>query len=429
MLSFGAVIAIFFVLLLARIPIGFVLLLSSAIYIFFSAAAGTVPIEVIPQRMIGSTASFVFTAIPAFILIGEVMNVSGMSTRLVDLAKALVGHTKGGVGMVSLVSSAGVSLFSGSPVANAAGTGAVTIPAMIRSGYSRAQASAIEASSSSLGAVIPPSIAMVVWGGMTGVSIGGLFMAGFVPAAIFILGFIFVLRWQAARSGVPRSPRATLREVSGALLRALPSIVVPISIIGTILAGLATPTEAASIGAVVTVVLACGFYGSNWRDVVEMLVRAGKTTASVMFVIACSSVFAWMLTREQAPTRIAEGLLSGVGDGALLLLLMILLFVLLGLFMESLAAMALTAGVVMAVGTSAGIDPLHLSLIAVLALSLGVITPPVGVVLFVTSKIAKTSIERTSIAVLPYVLVYIIGMTLLALLPDVALFLPRLLLG
>jgi C4-dicarboxylate transporter DctM subunit len=159
-----------------------------------------------------------------------------------------------------------------------------------------------------------------------------------------------------------------------------------------------------------------------------MLVRAGKTTASVMFVIACSGVFAWMLTREQVPTRIAEGLLGGVGDGVLLLLLMIALFVVLGLFMESLAAMALTSGVVMAVGTAAGIEPLHLSLIAVLALSLGVITPPVGVVLFVTSKIAKTSIERTSVSVLPYVLVYIIGMILLALLPDVALFLPRLLL-
>jgi len=419
-------IAAFVILLLLRVPIAFALGLSSLGYMYWFMPA-SVSLTVIPQVMTSKPSSFPLLAIPFFILVGELMNASGISQRLVDLAKASVGHFVGGMGQVSLVASAMMSTFSGSAVANSVGTGAITIPAMKKQRYPAATAAAIESSASSLGTVIPPSISMVVYGSLTGVSIGGLFIAGFVPGALMVLGLGLAIRWVAKRHRIPVDDRQPVKVILSALVRALGPISIPVVIIGGILIGIMTPTEAGAIGVMITLVLAGFVYrGLTWRTLYRVMLRTAVTTGVILSVIATASILAYIMIYERIPSTIAAAVLEGLDQQWIIMLVMVLILLILGSFMETNAAIAIIAPVAVGIAAGAGIDPLFMGLMVVIALALGVTTPPVGVCMFVTAKIARTTIEKVSVAALPFVGVLILITAILALLPDVVLWLPRL---
>lgn len=417
----------FVVLLLLRVPIAVSLGLSSLGYVFWFMPP-TVPMTIIPQIMSSRPSSFPLLAIPFFILVGELMNASGISQRLVDLAKATVGHFVGGMGMVSVVASALMSSFSGSAVANAVGTGAITIPAMRRQGYPARVAAAIESSASSLGTVVPPSISMVVYGSLTGVSIGGLFVAGYLPGILMVLGLGGVIRWLAVRHRVPVVERPPVRQVLVTFVRAIGPMSVPVVIIGGILIGVMTPTEAGAVGVMVTLVLALVVYRSlRVRQLYRVLVRTALTTGVILLVIATASILGYIMTYERIPSTIATAVLDGLEAQWAIMLMLVVILVILGSFMETNAAIAIIAPVAVGIADGAGIDPLFMGLIVVVSLAIGVATPPVGVCLFVTAKIANTTIEKVSLAALPFISVLILVTAVLALLPSAVLWLPRLL--
>jgi C4-dicarboxylate transporter DctM subunit len=416
----------FVALLAIGMPIAHAIGLTAIGYfvIFHDGGSG---LETLPQTMSTATASFSLAAIPFFVFVGELMGQTGIADRMVWLARTLIGHLRGGLAMVSLVASLMVAAFSGSSVANAVSTGTVTIPAMEKAGYPRQFAAAVEASSSSLGSVVPPSVAMIAYCSITGVSVNALFVAGYVPAVLYALGFLVVISLLARKGRFGRDERSSLRDRLRALGNAIGPLLIPVIVMGGILSGIMTATEAGAIAGAYTLVLALCYRTLTWRRLFDVLVRTAKTTGVVMIVVAVAAALGWILSFERVPTALAEATLGTVTDPTVILVLVVIVLVLLGTFMETLSALAITAPVLMGIGAGAGIDPLLLGLLAVLSLSIGMITPPVGVVLFVTTRIAGTTIEKTSVALLPFLAVLIGGTLLLALFPELGLWLPNLL--
>ncbi|HEY8369081.1 MAG TPA: TRAP transporter large permease [Thermodesulfobacteriota bacterium] len=416
----------FGVFLAARAQIAFALGLASLVYLFLFMP--TVSPETIPQQMYAGADSFALTAIPFFVLVGELMNTGGISRRLVTFSHTLVGHLAGGMGVVELLASMIFASFSGSAVANAAGTGAITIPAMKRSGYPSGMAAAIESSSSSLGAIIPPSIPMVVYGSIAGVSVGALFVGGYVPGIVMGLGLAVVIGIVARRRGLPVGRRATAREVLAAARDAGPALLTPVLIMGGILGGIMTPTEAGAVGAVYAFLVARFVHREiSLRDLPRVLLATACTTGVVMLVMTIATLFGWILAFEQVPTRMAEALLGGIRNPAVLTVGVVLFLLAVGTFIETIPALIILTPVLAPMAQAAGIDPVFFGVIVCIALTLGVVTPPVGVVLFVTSSIAKATLEETSRAIVPFLAVLIGGTLAFALMPQAVTWLPRLL--
>lgn len=415
----------FFLLLAGRVPIAFALGLASLVYMHFFMPG--ISLTVIAQQMFAGADSFTLTAIPFFVLAGELMNAGGIARRLVQFAKSMVGHFTGGIAMVALVSSTIFSSFSGSAVANAVGTGTVTIPAMKRTGYPKGLAAAVESSSSSLGAVIAPSIPLVLYGALAGVSIGGLFVGGYVPGILFAIALAFIIRWQARRLRIPVEKRASRGEIWTSLKESALALLTPIIIMGGILGGIMTPTEAGAVGALYALFVAVVVYRElSLKDLPRVLVNSAVTTGVVMLVMTIAAVFSWIMAYEMIPTTIAQSLLATLQEPWLLMMVLVVLMFIVGTFIDTLSAITILTPVLVPIGAAAGIDPLFMGLIITVALSFGVLTPPVGTVLFVTSAIAGTTIEDTSKAILPFVVVLFVGTLALALMPKVVLWLPRL---
>ncbi len=423
MLVFFAVFGLF---LAARAQIAFALGLASLAYLLLFMP--TVSLETIPQQMYAGADSFSLTAIPFFVLVGELMNTGGISRRLVAFSHTLVGHLAGGMGIVELLSSMIFASFSGSAVANAAGTGAITIPAMKRSGYPSGVAAAIESSSSSLGAIIPPSIPMVVYGSIAGVSVGALFVGGYVPGLVLGAGLAAVISAIARRRGFPIGRRATAREVLAAARDAAPALLTPVIIMGGILGGVMTPTEAGAVGALYAFVVARFVHREiGLRDLPRVLGATASTTGVVMLVMTVASVFSWIMAFEQVPSRVAESLLGGVHSPAALTVGVVILLLIIGTFVDTISALIILTPVLAPMAQAAGIDPVFFGVIVSITLTLGVCTPPVGVVLFVTSSIARATVEETSRAILPFLVVLIGGTLAFALVPQAITWLPKLL--
>lgn len=417
-------VAIFGVFLAGRIQIAIALGLTCLIYMLLFMPS--VALTVIPQYMYAGADSFALTAIPFFVLVGELMNSGGISRRLVDFTRTVVGHFTGGMGMVSLFASAIFSAFSGSAVANAAGTGAVTIPSMIRSGYPRGVAAAIESTASSLGAIIPPSIPMIVYGTIAGISVGSLFIAGYIPGIIFALLLGMVIRHLARKAAVPKEPKSSFRHVLESLRGAGPALLTPVIIMGGILGGVMTPTEAGAVGVVYSLIIARYVYRElSWSDLPRVLINTAVTTGVVMLVMTVASVFSWIMAFEMIPTTLAEYMMQRLQSPTVLLLSLIGLLLLLGTFMDTTSAIIILTPVIVPVATKLGVDPLLVGFIVTATLTFGVCTPPVGTVLFVTSSIARTSIEETSKASIPLVGALVAGLVLMVFFPGIVLWLPK----
>lgn len=415
--------SLFFIFLAIGVPIAFSLGLSSLAYMVIFLPG--VSLATFAQQMLGGVNKFSYTAIPFFILVGAIMEAGGISKRLVEYVRATVGHKRGGLGMIALFSSAIFASLSGSAIANVAATGCITIPLMKKNGYPKGFAGAIEAASSSLGAVIPPSLPFVVYGGLTSISIGSLFVGGYLPGVIMVLGILIMLVVKA-RNTKALDERASGSEKWRLFIQALPAMLTPLIVIGGIFLGVMTPTEAGAVGCIYAIVVSFCYKEMKLRDIVTVLKSTASTTGYIMLVMSSAALFGWVMAFENIPMRIAEAMVGVLSTPTSFMIGIVFLCLVIGMFIDTLSAIIIIGPVLVQAATMLGIDPLHFGLIFCVALTFGVLTPPVGTCLYVAAGIAETTVEDVAKHALPFAaLVY--GITLiLALLPDVTLWLPRL---
>jgi tripartite ATP-independent transporter DctM subunit len=418
----------FAILLLVGMPVAFAMGASSVLALVLSGSF--IPLEVVPQRMFVMVDSFPLMAIPFFILAGEAMERGGISLRMIRFATALVGHWRGGLAQVDVVGSMIFSGISGSSVADASAIGSIMEPAMIRKGYPRGFAAAIEAASAAIGPIIPPSIIMIIYGSITGVSIGALFLAGVVPGFLIGAGLMFVTWLYALRFGWKGEPRNSLYQVWLAFLDSFWALLAPFIIIGGIIFGVFTATEAGVVAVVYALFVALFVYREiGLRDLRGIFLRAALTTATVMIIIAAAGIFGWLLAIEQVPQH-AVGVIRGITENPIFVLFLVLALVLLvGCFVDVTAAAIMLIPVLYPLGPQFGFDPIHFALVLCMAFVIGGITPPIGILLYVTMSIARASMRESVYYLWPYLAIEIVVLIAMALLPGAVLFLPRLVLG
>ena len=418
--------AAFLVLMVMGIPIFFAMAMSSLIALLFQ---GELSLMIIPQRMFAMIDSFSLLAIPFFVLAGVFMETGGISARLVSFAGALVGHFRAGLCHVTVVSAMIFAGVSGSATADTSAIGAIVIPAMIKTGYKKGFVAALLASAGAIGPIIPPSLIMIVYGSMTGVSIAAMFLGGFIPGVIIGLGLMTVCYLWRSQTLMAREPRATLREAIRRFVDAFWALISPVIILGGIVFGVFTPTEAGVVAAVYALLVGLFIYGEiRVKDIPDMLVRGAITATIVMSIIAAAGVFGWLLASEQMPAIVAQWM-NGVTDSPALKMLLIQLFLLvLGCFVEGLAAAIILIPVLHPLALQMGLDPVHFAVVVCINIIVGGVTPPVGVLLYVSSSIAKTTLEDASRYVLPFLVVLVGVIVATAYIPSLVTFLPQLVL-
>ena len=408
------------------VPIVFCIGLASVVAILMIGPSA--PWIIIPNSMFNGMDSFPLMAIPFFVLAGDLMNRGGITLRLVEFADTLVGHIRGGLAHANIASSMLFAGITGSALADTAALGRILIPAMERAGYDRPFSAAVTAASSLIGPIIPPSVTMIIYGVTAGVSIGGLFLAGFVPGILIGLGLMLVTYVIARRRGYPvRDSRASLHAIAVSFWRALPALMMPIIILGGIFGGVMTPTESAAVAVVYAIIVGMFVLRElKVSDLFPIFLRSGMVTASIMVIVGSARIFADMLGSEQIPQQLAS-LLLAITDEPWILLLAINLFLLaVGCVLDTSAAIIILVPVLLPVVAATGIDPLTFGVIMCINLIIGLATPPLGVCLFVAADIAGITVERLVVAIWPFLLVQIGVLFLITYVPDVATFLPRL---
>lgn len=415
----------FLVLLLMGQPIAYVLGGASVAYLLVK---GTLPFTILAGKMFEGLDSFPLLAIPFFMLSGALMNEGGITQRLIRFAQLLVGAIRGGLGLVNVIASMFFAGISGSAAAEASAIGSVLIPAMKEEGYDEDYAAALTASASTMGPIIPPSIPMILYGATANVSIGALFLAGAVPGVLLGAGFM-VLAWYMARvRDYPVGRRSNLKELAVGLKDALLALTMPGIILGGILGGVFTPTEASAVAAVYAFVI--GFF--VYREIKlarlpAIIADAALGTAIVMLVIGASELFSWILAAEQVPVKMAEAMLSVSSSPWVVLLLVNVLLFVVGIWLEPAPALIILVPVLAPLAQKVGIDPVHFGAVVVINLVIGLITPPVGASLFVVCSVAKLSLERVSRAIWPFIGVAILVLLLVTYIPPLTTWLPRML--
>lgn len=415
---------IFSVLLALNVPIAFALGGASVLTLWLF---GNVPLAIIPQQILAGTDSFPMLAVPLFILSGALMDIGGISDRLVNLARALVGHFRGGLGMVVIVAEIFFSDISGSTSADTAAIGGIMIPQLVKDGYSRSRATAITAAACGMGMLVPPCITMVIYGVVGGVSIGELFAAGFIPAFLMAGALMAQIYIQARREGRPAGSRAALREIGRATKESVLALFMAVIIFGGILGGVFTPTEAAAVAVMYAMIIGMAVYRQvGLTTFVEKLVETGKISGMVLLLVGTAHSFSWILSREQVPQAIAQWML-GVGGGQIIfLLLTCLVFLPIGAILEGVPAVILLTPIMLPIAKSLGIDPVHYGTVIVACQGISVFTPPVGVSLFVACSIGRVTMTEVARPLLPYLATMVATLLVITLFPRISLFLPTL---
>ena len=412
------------VLLLIGVPVFVAIGGAAAIYI----VANGIPPLIVAQQMVSGIDSFPLLAVPFFILAGNLMNAAAITDRLFAFARCLVGHLRGGLGHVNILASVIFSGMSGAAVADAGGLGTVELKAMKAQGYDTPFAVGVTAASSTMGPIIPPSLAMVVYGVTASASIGQLFVAGIVPGLLMALSLHGLVWFLARRRNYPRDPRASLADLRRSLGQSAFALVMPLLIIGGIVGGITTPTEAAVVAVAYAVLIGAVVYRSlTLTGFVTVLRETFETTAVVMIMVASSALFGWVLVREGVARTFSAALLS-VADGPMeaMLVLLVILFVV-GMFMETIAAIVLLTPIFLPVLGIYGIDPVQFGVVMVLNLMIGLMTPPVGLLLFVMSRLSGLDLMQTFRATLPFMLPLLVVLLAVAFVPALSLTLPGLL--
>jgi tripartite ATP-independent transporter DctM subunit len=379
------------------------------------------------QRTYAGTTSFPLLAIPFFILAGNLMNTGGMTVRIFAVAHLFVGRIRGGLGHVNVIASTLFAGMSGSAVADAAGLGVVEIKAMREAGYTGRFSATLTAVSSTIGPIMPPSIPFVIYGSLANVSVGALFLAGILPGVLMALALMIMVAVVATRQGLPRSKgRPGWRECARILTAASPALLMPPLILGGIFSGIVTPTEAAVVAAGYAFILGRFFYRElRWSALPEILWESGRQTVQVMFIIAAAAPFGWVLIQQQIPNALLEALLGLSSQPWLILLIVNLVLLLLGMFIEGIAIMIVAFPVLLPIMVEIGVDPVHFGVIMVLNLMIGLVTPPVGLCLYVVSSISNVPITEIAAEMWPYLLALIAVLGLITYVPELTLWLPR----
>jgi tripartite ATP-independent transporter DctM subunit len=407
------------VLLVIGLPIAIVLGGASALWVFLGS---TVPDLVVVHRMVNGVDSFPLLAIPFFIMAGNLMNSSGITKRIYEFAVALVGWLKGGLGHVNVMGSVIFAGMSGAAVADAGGLGTIEIRAMRDHGYDDDFAIGITAASATIGPIIPPSLPMVVYGYMASVSVGQLFAAGLIPGLLMALALMIMIAIRAHRRGYARDATFSVKRLGETFLQAFFPMLTPVIIIGGMMSGLFTPTEAAIAACAYALLLGLVVYRTlDWRGLLRVSMDTIETTAIILLIVAAASIFAWILTSNRVEQGLAEFIL-GITDNKYLLLLLVI-----GFFLETVAAITILVPVLLPMMTKAGVDPVHFGLIMVFNLMIGLLTPPVGMVLFVLARVARVSVERVAYAVAPYLVPLVVVLLLITYFPALVMWLPTVL--
>ncbi len=414
----------FGVLLLLNVPIS--LSLGTAAMICMMAAG--VPMSTLPMSMYASIGKFTLLAIPYFILAGNIMEKSGISYKLIDFANKMVGHKKGGLAIVCVVTACFFAAISGSGPATVAALGVILIPSMIEGGYGKGLSSALMATSGSIGIIIPPSIAFVVYGAISGVSIGKMFIAGIIPGLMMGLSLILVTLWIVRKKDIVQQAKASGEERWKSFKDAFWGLMMPLIILGGIYGGIFTPTEAAAVSAVYGLIIGIFIYKKiKIKDLYSILVSSSVQSAVVMMIVACASLFSWICTTEGIATMASELLLSIAGNKLVFLLIVNVILLIAGFFLEANAALYIFVPIILPVAKALGYDPIALGVFMTMNLAIGQVTPPVGVNLYVACGISNIKLKEISKAVIPLVIVSIVTLLLVTYIPQISLFLPNLL--
>ncbi|MDD2408100.1 MAG: TRAP transporter large permease subunit [Tepidiphilus sp.] len=412
-----------FVLMLVGMPIGVALGLTVITYMAFWTP---VPLESVALKMFTGIEKFELLAIPFFILAGTFLTSGGVARRMIRFANSMVGHVTGGLGMTAVLACALFAAVSGSSPATVLAIGSILIPAMLKQGYSRRFAIGTVASAGGLGILIPPSIVMVMYAVTTNTSIGALFMAGVLPGLVLVLMLGAITYWQARKHGFAREAKVSWRERWQALREAFWGLLLIVIVMGGIYAGIFTATEAAAMSAVYAAVIALFVYRDmNWRDVPRVLVDSANMSSMLFFIIASASLFSFILTSEQIPQMLAQAIIDlGLGPIGFLLVVNVLLL-LAGNLMEPSSIILILAPILFPVAVALGIDPIHFGVIMTVNMEIGMITPPVGLNLFVASGITGAGLGETSRAVIPWLLTMLVFLVLVTYWPTLSLALPQ----
>lgn len=413
--------SILIVLFLIGVPIAVSLgMASSTIFLL----EGNVSVVALIQRMYNSVGSFPLLAIPFFILAGNLMESGGISRRLIHLANVVFGRVKGGLAIVSIIACAFFAAISGSAAATTAAIGSLLIPAMIKKGYDKDFSTAVQAAGGTIGVMIPPSVPLVLYGVMSGVSIGNLFIAGILPGLLVIVSLlilVYVISWHRGYGG---GEKFTFKEFLQAFADAILALLMPVIILGGIYGGIFTPTEASVVAVVYGLIVGLVIYREiKFKDLVEIFSKSAVISAVIMFIIAGASVFGYYLTRARIPKELTDTVL-GITDNWIIALLIInglLLFI--GTFLETSAAIIILTPILVPIVSALGIDLTHFGIIMIFNLAIGFITPPVGLNLFVAANIANTKFERLIRAIIPFIVIMILDIIIISFIPSISLFL------
>ncbi|MEO1246856.1 MAG: TRAP transporter large permease [Pseudomonadota bacterium] len=407
-------------------PIYIALGLASLVYFASEGLASVAAIH----TMINGINSFTLIAVPFFILAGHLMNASGFTERIFAFARSVIGWAPGGLGHVNIGASVVFAGMSGAAVADAGGLGAVEIKAMRDAGYDPGFAVGVTGASSTIGPIIPPSLPLIIYGVIAEVSISRLFAAGIVPGLLMAASLMFMVHWIAKRRGFTPDARFSFKVAARSARGAILPLLAPVIVVGGIVLGVFTPTEAAI--AAVGYTLFVGFFvlrSLTLRSVTAAMTATIETTAVVLMIVASAALFAWVLTANQVAEGIASGLLAMTDNRTVVLLAIMLLVFMVGFFMETIAAITVLAPLVLPVSLAVGIDPVHLGIVFVLNLMIGLLTPPVGIVLYVLAKVSKTPFDECVRATVPFLVPLLVVLMLLSVFPAIALWLPNTLYG
>ncbi|MBL8890873.1 MAG: TRAP transporter large permease [Planctomycetaceae bacterium] len=412
-------------LLFLRVPVAFSMLLPCLLYVSWSP---DITLGVALQRTMSGLDSFPLLAVPLFILTGYLSNAGGLADRLFHFLLCLLRRIPGSLGYVNVLSSLLFSWMSGAAVADAAGLGSVLVPAMKKRGYDEGFALGLTGASSLIGPMMPPSIPAIIYAVAAGASVGGLFFASILPALLLTGILCIAVAIYAARHPLPEAAEVQGVYLAQATYHAAPVLLTPVIILGGILGGVMTPTEAAAVAAAYVGLLGIAFRSLSWAGLRESLLATTTTTGSIMLIVAAASLFGWIIAREQGPQAMTALLTSMTDDPYVFLLLINLALLVVGMLLEPVAALLIMVPILMPAAREYGIDPLHLGVIMILNLVIGLLTPPVGLVLYVLSSVTGAPVQRVIRGTLPFLLPLLVTLLIVTYVPALSLWLPKLLL-
>lgn len=412
------------VLLFLRVPVAFSLLVPALIYVITDPTAS---LGIGVQQTLSGVNSFPMLAVPMFILLGNLANASGITDRVYAAALAFLGHIRGSLGYVNIATSFGFSWMSGAAIADAATMGRVQVPQMIKRGYPAAFSVGITGASSLIAPMIPPSIPAIIYAVTAGLSVGALFVVGIVPALLLVTTLAAMVWWQTRKRDHLREYKMGWSVRGKAALAALPAVGAAVVILGGILGGVATPTEASAAGVLYIFILALAYREISWRKVYDVLLQTIETAGSVLLIVAAAALFGWVLARERAPQVAADFMLGLTDDPVMFLILVNIFLFVVGALLEPTAAILIIVPVLAPVAETFGIHPLHFATIVIFNLLIGLLTPPVGLVLFVLSGVTHMPVADVIKGVLPFFVPMVGVLLLVTFIPALSIWLPGLL--